>query len=292
KIAYPILIGRRDVVAMRIKRLNLRMELDRDFELVDPENDPRYHQYWSEFHRLMGRKGVSPDFAKTVLRTNFSVIASLMVHFAEADAALCGPVGRYSHHLDSVLDIVGLKPGLEVAASLGIMVLEKGSFFFCDPYVNVYPTACQLAQMAVMAAEKIREFGIVPKLALLSHSNFGSSQSESVFKMREALAKIRELAPGLEVDGEMHADAALNEAIRMKTFPASTLKGQANLLIMSNLDTANIAFNMLKIMADGQPIGPLLLGPAKPIHILTPSVTIRGIFNMTALAVVGANKAK
>lgn len=292
KIAYPILIGRRDVVAMRIKRLNLRMELDRDFELVDPENDPRYHQYWSEFHRLMGRKGVSPDFAKTVLRTNFSVIASLMVHFGEADAALCGPVGRYSHHLDSVLDIVGLKPGLEVAASLGIMVLEKGSFFFCDPYVNVYPTACQLAQMAVMAAEKIREFGIVPKLALLSHSNFGSSQSESVFKMREALAKIRELAPGLEVDGEMHADAALNEAIRMKTLPASTLKGQANLLIMSNLDTANIAFNMLKIMADGQPIGPLLLGPAKPIHILTPSVTIRGIFNMTALAVVGANKAK
>ncbi|MBI2707362.1 MAG: NADP-dependent malic enzyme, partial [Proteobacteria bacterium] len=133
KIAYPILIGRRDVVAMRIKRLNLRMELDRDFELVDPENDPRYHQYWSEFHRLMGRKGVSPDFAKTVLRTNFSVIASLMVHFGEADAALCGPVGRYSHHLDSVLDIVGLKPGLEVAASLGIMVLEKGSFFFCDP---------------------------------------------------------------------------------------------------------------------------------------------------------------
>lgn len=291
-IAYPILIGRREVITTRLKRLNLRMEMDRDFELVDPENDPRYHQYWSEFHRLMGRKGVSPDFAKTVLRTNFSVIASLMVHFGEADAALCGPTGRYGHHLESILDIVGLKPGLEVAAALGIMVLEKGSFFFCDPYVNVYPTACQLAEMAVMAAEKIREFGIVPKLALISHSNFGSSYSESVLKMREALAKIRELAPHLEVDGEMHADAALNEAIRMKTFPASTLKGQANLLIMSNLDTANTAFNMLKIMADGQPIGPLLLGPAKPIHILTPSVTIRGIFNMTALAVVGANKTK
>ncbi len=292
KIAYPVLIGRRDVVTTRLKRLNLRMEVDRDFELVDPENDPRYHQYWSEFHRLMARKGVSPDFAKMVLRTNFSVIASLMVHFGEADAALCGPVGRYSHHLESILDIVGLKPELEVAAALGIMVLEKGSFFFCDPYVNVYPTACQLAKMAVMAAEKIREFGIVPKLALLSHSNFGSSYSDSVVKMREALAKIREFAPGLEVDGEMHADAALSDVIRMKTFPGSTLKGEANLLIMSNLDTANTTFNMLKIMADGQPIGPLLLGPAKPIHILTPSVTIRGIFNMTALAVVDAQKAE
>ncbi len=291
KIATPILIGRREVITARIKRLNLRMEADQDFELVDPQSDPRYHRYWSEYHRLMGRKGVSPDFAKTVLRTNFSVIASLMVHFGEADAALCGPTGRYSHHLESVLDIVGLKPDLEVAASMGIMVLEKGDFFFCDPYVNVCPTASQLAKMAVLAAEQIREFGIIPKLALLSHSNFGSSSSESVLKMREALASIKDLAPTLEVDGEMHADAALSEAIRLKTFPESSLKGQANLLIMPTLDTANVVFNMLKIMADAQPIGPFLLGPAKPIHILTPSVTIRGIFNMSALAVVDAQKA-
>jgi malate dehydrogenase (oxaloacetate-decarboxylating)(NADP+) len=289
-IAYPILIGRRDVVATRIKRLNLRMEMDRDFELVDPQSDPRYHQYWSEYHRLMGRKGVPPDFAKTVLRTNSSVIASLMVHFGEADAALCGPIGRYGNHLESVLDVVGLKPGLEVAGAMGIMILEKGAFFFCDPYVNVCPTACQLAKIAVMAADQVREFGIVPKVALISHSNFGSSASESVLKMRQAVAIIRELAPTLEVDGEMHSDAALNETIRMKTFPESTLKGQANLLIMPNLDTANTTFNMLKVMADGQPIGPLLLGPAKPVHILTPSVTIRGIFNMSALAVVDAQK--
>lgn len=291
-IAYPIIIGRRGVVAARIKRLNLRMEMDRDFELVDPQNDSRYIQYWTEYHRLMERKGVSPDLAKLVLRTNSSVIASLMVHFGEADTALCGPAGRYGQHLCSILDIVGLKPGLEVAASMGIMVLDKGSFFFCDPYVNINPTACQIAEMAVIAAEQVRQFGIAPKVALLSHSNFGTYQDEAALKMRKALLKIREIAPKLEVEGEMHADAALSEIIRSKTFPSSTLSGQANLLIMSNLDTANIAFNMIKILADGQPIGPILLGPNKPIHILTPSVTVRGIFNMAALAVVDAQKEK
>ncbi|MBS0271518.1 MAG: NADP-dependent malic enzyme [Proteobacteria bacterium] len=289
-IAQPILIGRRDVVASRIKRLNLRMEMDRDFELVDPQNDRRYNQYWTEYHRLMQRKGVSPDSAKIVLRTNFSVIASLMVHFGEADTALCGPVGRYGHHLETILDIVGLRTGLEVAAAMSIMVLEKGSFFFCDPYVNLNPTAFQLAEMAVMAAEQVRQFGIIPKLALLSHSNFGTYNDDSAIKMRQALSRIRVLSPALEVEGEMHADAALNEIIRLRTFPDSLLKGQANLLIMPNLDTANISFNMIKAMADGQPIGPILLGPGKPIHILTPSVTTRGIFNMSALAVVGAQK--
>jgi malate dehydrogenase (oxaloacetate-decarboxylating)(NADP+) len=290
KIAHPILIGRREVIGRRLKRLNLRIEMDRDFEVVDPENDPRYHQYWSEYHRLMGRKGIPPDLAKTIVRTSFSAIASLMVHFGEADAALCGPVGRYAHHLESIVDIIGLQPDAEVAAAMGIMVLEKGAFFFCDPYVNHDPTAHQIAQIAIMAADQVREFGIIPKLALLSHSNFGSSQTESALKMREALAIIRELSPKLEADGEMHADAALSASIRHKLFPESTLKGQANLLIMPNLDTANTAFNMLKVMADGQPIGPFLLGPTKPVHILTPSVTVRGIFNMTALAVVDAQK--
>lgn len=291
-IGYPILIGRREVVASRLKRLNLRMEMDRDFELVDPQNDPRYYQYWTEYHHLMERKGVSPEFAKIVLRTNASVIASLFVHFGEADTALCGPVGRYGHHLESILDVVGLQPGLEVAAAMSIMVLEKGAFFFCDPYVNLDPTACQLAEMAVMAAEQVREFGLVPKLALLSHSNFGSSRAGSAQKMRETLAKIKSIAPELEVEGEMHADSAFNEAIRMRTFPNSVLKGQANLLIMPNLDTANVAFNMIKALAEGQPIGPVLLGPAKPIHILTPSVTTRGIFNMSAIAVVDAQKTR
>jgi malate dehydrogenase (oxaloacetate-decarboxylating)(NADP+) len=268
------------------------MEMDRDFELVDPQNDSRYIQYWTEYHQLMERKGVSPDLAKLVLRTNSSVIASLMVRFGEADTALCGPAGRYGQHLCSILDIVGLKPGLEVAASMGIMVLDKGSFFLCDPYVNINPTACQIAEMAVIAAEQVRQFGIAPKVALLSHSNFGTYQDESALKMRKALLKIREIAPKLEVEGEMHADAALSEMIRSKTFPSSTLSGQANLLIMSNLDTANTAFNMIKVLADGQPIGPILLGPNKPIHILTPSVTVRGIFNMAALAVVDAQKEK
>lgn len=291
-IAFPILIGRREVVSRRLNRLHLKMEMDKDFELVDPQNDPRYHQYWSEYHRLMARKGVSPELAKIVLRTNFSVIASLMVHFGEADVALCGPVGRYGQNLESILDIVGLQPGLEVAASMGIMVLDKGAFFFCDPYVNLEPSACQLAEMAVMAADQVRNFGIVPKLALLSHSNFGSSNACSAVKMRSVLGKIRSIAPKLEIEGEMHADAALSQLIRTRTFPDSLLKGEANLLIMPNLDTANIGFNMLKVMADGQPIGPLLLGPSKPIHILTPSVTIRGIFNMSALAVVDGQKKK
>lgn len=287
-IAQPILIGRREVIERRIQLLNLRIEMGRDFELVDPQNDPRYHQYWSEYHHLMARKGVSPAYAKTVLRTNTSVIASLMVHFGEADAALCGPDGRYGHHLESILDVVGLRPDLEVAASMSVMVLEKGSFFFCDPYVNQDPTAPQLAEMAVMAAEQVRRFGLVPKLALLSYSNFGSAQGDSVLKMQQTLEIIKAIAPTLEVEGEMHADAALSELIRIKTFPGSNLKGMANLLIMPNLDAANIAFNMIKILADGQPIGPLLLGPRKPIHILTPSVTTRGVFNMTALAVLDA----
>ncbi|MBP9692133.1 MAG: NADP-dependent malic enzyme [Alphaproteobacteria bacterium] len=289
-IAFPILIGRKEVVTKRIERLNLRMEMGRDFELVDPQNDKRFHQYWSEYHCLMQRKGVSPDLAKIMIRTNSTVIASLMVHFQDADAALCGPVGRYGNHLESILDIVGLRSGLEVAASMGIMVIDKGAFFFCDPYVNLDPTASQLAETAVMAAAQVRQFGMVPKLALLSHSNFGTYRSESAFKMRTALEKIRAMAPDLEVEGEMHADAALCEAVRLKNFPNSLLKGQANVLIMPNLDTANIAFNMMKIMADGQPIGPVLLGPAKPIHILTPSVTTRGIFNMSALAIVDAQK--
>lgn len=290
KIASPILIGRRDIIAVRLKKLKLAMRPEKDFMIIDPENDSRYHQYWTEYHTLMGRKGVSPGYAKTVLRTNFSVIASLMVHFNEADAALCGPTGRYVHHLSSILDVIGLEPGIEVPAALGIIVMEKGAFFFCDPYVNVDPTAQQLARMAVMAAKQVKEFGIVPKLALLSHSNFGSATTDSSLKMREALAYIHELAPSLEVDGEMHADVALDPSIRAHIFPDSTLKSPANLLIMPNLDTANISFNMLKVMVDGQPVGPFLLGLAKPIHILTPSMTVRGIFNISALAVVDAQK--
>lgn len=289
--AKLILIGRKEVVEKRIKRLNLSIEAGRDFELVDPEDDPRYHKYWSEYHKLMERKGISPDLAKTVLRTNSSVIGSLMVHFNEADCALCGPTGRYGTTLESVLDVVGLKDGLEVAASMGIMVIEKGAFFFCDPYVNIDPSPSQLAELAIMAAEQVRKFGIIPKLGILSHSNFGTSQDASAQKMREVTTLIKKRAPELEIEGEMHADSALSEAIRSKTFPHSHLSGQANLLIMPNLDTANVAFNMVKVLADGQPIGPLLLGPRKPIHILTPSVTTRGIFNMSALAVVDAQNA-
>jgi malate dehydrogenase (oxaloacetate-decarboxylating)(NADP+) len=290
-LAYPILIGRPEVIETRIKRLNLRMIPHEDFEIVDPQNDKRYKKYWSEYHKIMGRNGISPDTARTAVRTNFSVIASLMVHFGEADAGLCGPVGRYGYHLNTILDVVGLQKDIEVAAAMSIMVLEKGAFFFCDPYVNFDPTSEHIAEVAIMAASKVRQFGIRPKLALLSHSNFGSYESISAIKMQNALEEIKRKAPDLEVDGEMHADAALNEMIRKRTLPGSSLKGQANLLIMPNLDSANIAFNMIKVLAEGQPIGPVLLGPNKPLHILTPSITTRGIFNMTALAVVDAQKA-
>lgn len=289
-IARPILVGRRKVLETRIERLKLKMILDKDVAVIDPQEDPRFHQYWETYHKMMERKGISIDLAKLALRTNTSVIASLLVHFNEADAALCGPLGGYEDHLKSIADIIPLQPEHKVPASLGIMVLEKGVFFFCDPYVNVNPTADQLAMMAISAAERMQQFGLVPKIGLLSHSNFGTAQTETAQKMRSAFLKIKELAPELEVEGEMHADVALNETIRSKAISSSQLNGQANLMIFPNLDAAHIAFSMLKVLADGQPIGPFLLGFEKSVHILSSSVTTRGIINMSALAVVDAQK--
>ncbi|MEB3701972.1 NADP-dependent malic enzyme [Candidatus Bealeia paramacronuclearis] len=288
KLASPILIGRREVIDSRLKRMGLTLEIDKDFEVVDPENDFRYHKYWTEYHKLMERKGTTPDFAKTVLRTNTSVIANLMVHFGEADAALIGPVGRYERHLQSIQDIIGLLPGVEMPAALSVMALEKGVFFICDPYVNADPTPSQLAEITTMAAEQVRRFGISPKIALLSHSNFGTSCHPSAEKMRETLRILEMTAPHLEVEGEMHGDAAISETLRKNLFPNTRLQGQANLLIMPNIDAANITVNLLKSVADGQPIGPILMGTSRAVHILTPSVSTRGIVNMTAIAAVDA----
>jgi malate dehydrogenase (oxaloacetate-decarboxylating)(NADP+) len=287
-LAQPIVIGRRNVLDMRIKKLKLRMQMDEDFLVIDPENDKRYNTYWTAYHKIMERKGVTPDLAKMILRTNTTVIANLMIYLGEADAAISGLVGRYPDHLKDVVDVHGLLPGLTVPGAMSVMVTDRGTFFFCDPYVNQDPTAEQLAEMTVMAADQVRRFGLVPKVALLSHSFFGSSDSPGAVKMRKTLKLIQMTAPELEVEGEMHADHALNEEVRYKVFPDSKLVGSANLLIMPNLDTANISFNLLKVLADGQPIGPVLLGPARAAHILTPSSTTRGIINMTALAVVDA----
>jgi malate dehydrogenase (oxaloacetate-decarboxylating)(NADP+) len=290
-LAKPIIIGRREVVNRRIERLNLRLKLDDTVTLVDPQDDPRYHAYWTLYHRLMERKGVSPDFARSLVRTRTSVIAALMVRRGEADAMLCGAIGQYHRHLKHLVDILGLVPGATAPAALSALILPKGTYFICDTYVVDDPSAEQLAEMTMRAADALRYFGFEPKVALLSHSNFGSADVRSAKKMRQVFALLRERAPKLEVEGEMHADAALSEEIRQRIFPNALFKGSANLLIMPNLDAANIAFNALTVLADGQPVGPILLGLNAPAHIVAPSVTVRGLVNMTAVAVSHAQVA-
>lgn len=290
KLAQPVLIGRREVILNRVQKLGLRLKIDRDFILVDPQDDPRYRAYSQCYLGLMERKGVTPDSARTIVRTDTTVIAALMVQRQEADAMLAGPVGKFQNHLSSVKSIMGMQPGAETLASLSVLVTHMGTFFFCDPYVNANPTAEQLAEITILAADQVRQFNIEPKVALLSHSNFGSNLSETSAKMKCALERIQQLDPSLEIDGEMHGDTAVDPIIREKIFPNSLLKGRANLLIMPNMDAANISFNLVKSIAEGQSIGPILLGLSKPAHILTPSATVRRIVNMTALAAVDAHQ--
>ena len=287
-LARPIIIARRDVAQKRIERLNLRIKLGQDVELVDPTSDPRYNEYWSLYHRLMERNGISPDFARYLVRTRTSVIASLMLRRGEADAMICGAIGPYDRHLRHVLDIVGLVPGAAAPAALTGLITPKGTFFLCDTYVVDDPTTEQVAEMTLRAAEAVRHFGVEPKVALLSHSNFGGSDTPGARKMRQAMELLLKRAPDLEVEGEMNGDVAIVEDIRQRIFPNSRLKGVANLLIMPNLDAANIAFNLLKVLGDGLNIGPILLGVRKPAHIVTPAVTVRGLVNMTAVAVYDA----
>ncbi|WP_119677667.1 NADP-dependent malic enzyme [Indioceanicola profundi] len=287
-LARPVLIGRREVVNRRIEKLGLRIRTGEHFDLVDPQADARYNDYWTAYHDVMQRRGVSPDRARQVVRTNSTVIGSLMLRKGDADAMVCGTVGLYDWHLKHVLDVVGLRRGVQVPASLSVLILNRGTFFLADTYVNPDPSPTEIAEMTKLAAEEVRRFGVTPKVALLSHSNFGSHTDASAVKMREALGEIEARCPGLEVEGEMHADAALSEEIRLRIFPNSRLKGEANLMIMPTRDAANIAFNLVKVLGDGLAVGPVLLGAAQPAHILTPSVTVRGIVNMTALAVVDA----
>jgi malate dehydrogenase (oxaloacetate-decarboxylating)(NADP+) len=289
-LAKPTLIGRPAVVESRLQRLGLRVRPDRDFELVNPESDPRYRDYWSTYQQLSGRKGVTPQYARVEMRRHNTLIGAMLMHKGEADAMLCGTFGMHAEHLRYVDQVIGLRQGVRYFAAMNALMLPARNIFICDTYVAEDPDAERIAEMTLLAAEEIRRFGIAPKVALLSASNFGSAQIASSRKMSRALELIRGLAPELEIDGEMHGDAALSEEIRLRVFPQTRLRGEANLFVMPSLDAANIAFNLLKTAAGGGvTIGPMLLGAARPVHILTPSATVRRIVNMTALAVADVN---
>ncbi len=288
-IARPILVGRPQVVETRLKRYGLSIQPGRDFELVNPQDDPRYRDYVADYLEVAGRRGVTPDAAKSIVRTSSTVIAALAVRRGDADAMLCGLEGRFASRLHHIRDIIGLAPGVRDFAAMSLMITSKGPFFFlADTYVRAEPTAAEVAEIALMCATQVRHFGIEPKVALVSHSDFGSDDTPSSVKMREAVGLLREMAPDLEMDGEMQADSALSQAMRDLVLPASKLKGDANVLVFPSLDAANVAYQMAKIVADALLVGPILMGGAKPAHILTPSVTPRGIVNMTALAVAEA----
>jgi malate dehydrogenase (oxaloacetate-decarboxylating)(NADP+) len=289
-LARPILVGRPQVVEQRLERLGLRVRPGKEVELVNPEFDPRYRDYWTSYQQLAERRGVSPQYARIEMRRNTTLIGAMMIHKNEADSMICGTLGMFAEHMRYIDQVIGLRPGVRHYAAMNAILLPARTVFICDTYVTNDPDAEQLAQMTLLAAEEVRRFGIVPQVALLSASNFGSLDTPSARKMRAALALVRERAPELQVEGEMHGDAALSEEIRMRVFPRARLRGEANLLIMPTLDAANISFNLLKTAAGGGvTVGPMLLGAARPAHILTPSATVRRIVNMTALAVADAN---
>jgi len=290
QLARPTLIGRPDVIAQRIEKFGLRLKIGQDYEVVNVENDPRYRDFWQSYHRMTERSGVTIPMAKIEMRRRLVLIAAMMLHKGDVDGMICGTWGHTSMHLHYIEQVIGKRPGVNNFAAMNGLMLPDRQVFLVDTHVNYDPSAEQLAEITIMAAEEMRRFGLLPKAALLSHSNFGSSQLPSAIKMRQALALLRVEAPWLEVDGEMHGDVALDEAARMEQMPNSTLTGSANLLVLPNIDAANIAYNLLKTAAGGNiAIGPILLGAAKPVHILTASTTVRRIVNMTALTVADAN---
>ncbi len=287
-LAFPILIGRPAVVEKRIAKLGLRIRAGEHFELVNPEDDQRYREYWVEYHRMMQRHGVTQEYAKREMRRSTTLIGAMLMRMGAADAMICGTFSQPREHLRYVSDVIGLRPGASVFAALNILLLPNRTLFICDTHVNLDPSAEQVAEMTLLAAEEVRRFGIVPKVALLSHSSFGSVDDASARKMARARELLEQTAPELEVEGEMHGDAAISEQLRLLAFPNSRLKSEANLLIMPNLDAANISFNLLKMIAgEGITIGPVLLGAARSVHIMTSTATVRRIVNMSALAVAG-----
>lgn len=289
-IAQPILIGRPSVVEQRIRQLGLRLKPGTDFELINPESDKRFWDYWTTYHSIMERKGVSPSAAKDILRTQPSVIAAIAVYRGDADAMIAGLVGRFEPKVKSVRDVLGPQQGSKTAATLGILNTENGVYFICDTHVNAEPSAEEIAEITLLAAETVRKFGIEPRVALLSHSSFGSHRDASAVKMKRALELITEAEPGLEAEGEMAADMALSNAYRQQEFPSSRLQCPANLLVMPNLDAAHITFNFTRVVSDAVTIGPILMGLDYPAHVLTPSASVRRVVNMSAFAVLEAQR--
>jgi len=286
KLAKPVLIGRPAVIQQRIAKFGLRLVADVDFTVVNTDHDVRYREYWQDYHQMMSRRGITQQLAKVEMRRRSTLIGAMMLHKGEVDGMICGTISTTHRHLHFLDQVIGKREGCSVYGAMNGLILPGRQIFLVDTHVNADPSPAELAEITIMAAEEIRRFGIVPKIALLSHSNFGSSNAPSAQKMRDTLAILRERAPELEVDGEMHGDCALDPKLRAEILPDSTLEGEANLLVMPNIDAANIAYNLLKTASgDGVAIGPILLGAAKPVHILTPSATVRRIVNMTALVV-------
>ncbi|MDP9839408.1 malate dehydrogenase (oxaloacetate-decarboxylating)(NADP+) [Neorhizobium huautlense] len=290
QIAVPTLIGRPSVIEARLKRFGIRLRPNEDFSVVNPEDDPRYREYVDDYFALVGRAGINPEAARTLVRTNNTIIGALSVKRGEADALICGLEGRYDSHLRHIRQIIGMRPGACTLSGLSLLISQRGAMFFTDTFVNYSPSATEIAEITILAAQEVQRFGIKPKAALICHSNFGSRDSESARKMREALALVREKAPHLEIDGEMQGGAALSEVVRKRAMPDSTLTGEANLLIFPNLDAASISLGIVRNMTDALHVGPILIGAALPAHILGQSVTSRGVVNMTAIAVAEASQ--
>ncbi|HEX7341896.1 MAG TPA: NADP-dependent malic enzyme [Rhodanobacteraceae bacterium] len=288
KLARPILIGRPDVIDMRIERLGLRIRPGTDFDLTNIHDDPRFNDYWQQYHAMTERRGVTPEAAKSLMRSRSTLIAAMMVERGEADALICGIVGRYHKKLGYLRSVFGLDPGVQSTSAMSIVINDKGAWFFLDTHVQLDPSAECLAEATMQAAYRLKLFGVEPKVALLSHSNFGSHDNASARKMREVWEILRKRAPRLDVGGEMQADTAWDEALRRRIFPNTTLSGRANLFVMPNLDAANIVYNMVRVMTDGVAIGPILMGVDKPAHILTSASSVRRVVNMTAIAAVDA----
>jgi len=284
RVCKPLVIGRRDVIERGIANLGLRIRPDTDFELVDPGEYDQMSALATDYHDIMGRRGVWPSDAEGVLRGSSTALGAMLLHAGAGDAMIAGPFGTFAENYRHVIDIVGLRDGVHVAAGMQLLILDQGTYFIADGFVNYKPSVEELVEITLLAASEVRRFGIVPKVALVSHSNFGGADSPSSQRMRQAVQELWRRDPGLEVDGEMQTDAAVNEEVRRSIYPNSRLTGSANLLVMPNIDAANITFNALKALGNGVSVGPLMLGLRKPVHILNRTVTTRGAVNLSAIA--------